>query len=94
MKELIDYNNGDISVKKVSNGWILLEGGQDENSTMLSAYESDDKQYINDYGTLGDAESLARLLEDAFEGYLRSKRFGGIEITFHEKGFDDEENNI
>ena len=94
MKDLVNYNNGDLSIKKASNGWILVEASEKEDDITLSAYESEEKQYINDYGTLDDAESLARLLEDAFEGYLRSKRFGGIEITFHEKGFDDEENNI
>lgn len=94
MKNLIDYSQGDISIKKVSNGWILFEGSSEDDYPIISAYESDDNQNINGYGTLSDAESLVRLLEDAFEGYMRSKNYGGIEIIFHYKGFDEEENNI
>ena len=96
-KELIDYNHGDISIKKVSNGWIVLEGSQHhEDTIMFSAYESEESQYLDNMSnaTLGDAKSLQRLLEDVFEGYLRCKKWGGITIQFHERGYeplDDEE---
>lgn len=92
--KLIEYTFGDLSIKKVSNGWMLVEGStREESSLMFSVYESDERPFINQTGTLGDAESLTRLLQDAFEGYLQSKHFGGISITFHEKGYGDEENN-
>ena len=95
MQDLVEYNFGDMSIKKVSNGWMLIEGARhDENSVMFSVYESEEKRYLeNVNATLGDAESLTRLLQDAFEGYLQCKKYGGIKITFHEKGYEDEENN-
>lgn len=93
MKDLIRYNFGDLSIKKVSNGWMLIEGSSDqEDEVMFSVYESEEKPFL-DYSnaTIGDAESLVRLLEDAFESYLQCKNYGGISITFHEKGYDAED---
>ena len=95
-KELVDYSCGDISIKKVSNGWMLIEGSsQNEDDIMFSVYESEEKPFLDQTNlTIGDAESLVRLLEDAFEEYLRCNKFGGISITFHKKGnelLDEEE---
>ena len=94
MQNLVEYNFGDLSIKKVQNGWMLIEGAtHDENAVQFFVYESDDKPYLeNVNATLGDAESLVRLLEDAFEGYLQCKKFGGIKVTFHEKGYEEENN--
>jgi hypothetical protein len=93
--KLVEYNYGDMSIKKVQNGWMLIEGARhDENAVQFFVYESEEKRYLeNVNATLGDAESLVRLLQDAFEGYLQCKKYGGIKITFHEKGYEDEENN-
>ena len=93
MKDLIKYNLGDLSIKKVSNGWMLIEGSRDhKDEVMFSVYESEEKPFLDHTNiTIGDAESLVRLLEDAFEAYLQCKNYGGISITFHEKGYDDED---
>jgi len=95
MKDLIKYELGDISIKKVSNGWMLIEGSErNEEEIMFSVYESEEKPFLdNSNATAGDAEALVRLLEDAFEGYLQCKNFGGISITFHEKGYDEKKEN-
>ena len=92
MQNLVEYNFGDLSIKKVQNGWMLIEGAKhDENAVEFSVYESDEKPFLeNVNATLGDAESLTRLLQDAFEGYLQCKKYGGIKITFHEKGYEEE----
>ena len=96
MKDLIKYNFGDLSIKKVSNGWLLVEGSPDrEDDVMLSVYESEEKPFLDHTNaTMGDAESLVRLLEDAFEAYLQCKNYGGISITFHEKGFGEDEEQL
>ena len=96
MKNLIKYNFGDLSIKKVSNGWLLVEGSPDsEDDVMLSVYESEEKPFLDHTNaTIGDAESLVRLLEDAFEAYLQCKNYGGISITFHEKGFGEDEEQL
>ena len=93
MKDLIEYKFGDISIKKVSNGWMLIEGAtNNEDEIMFSVYESEEKPFLDHTNaTIGDAESLVRLLEDAFEAYLQCKHYGGISITFHEKGYDDKD---
>jgi hypothetical protein len=92
-KDLIDYEHGDISIKKVSNGWLLLEGStHEEDKIMFSAYEADDGVFLDNVnGTVEDARALKRLLEDAFEGYLQTKHYGGISITFHKNGYSHEE---
>jgi len=89
-KELIDYSCGDISIKKVSNGWMLIEScSRNEDDIMFSVYESEEKPFLDHTNaTVGDAESLVRLLQDAFEEYLQTKNFGGISISLHEKGYE------
>lgn len=96
MKDLIKYNFGDLSIKKVSNGWMLIEGSSDsEDDVMFSVYESEEKPFLDHTNaTFGDAESLVRLLEDAFEAYLQCRNYGGISITFHEKGFGEDEEQL
>lgn len=96
MKDLIEYKFGDMSIKKVSNGWMLIEGSsRDEDEIMFSVYESEEKPFLDHTNaTLGDAEALVRLLEDAFEAYLQCKDFGGISISLHEKGYEEDEEKI
>lgn len=98
MKDFIEYKYGDISIKKTSNGWLLIEGSEnDENELMLSSYESEMGPYVGRNHTIGDVQSLVRLLQDAFEGYFRTKYNGGMTIEIHEKGsadICDEENKI
>ena len=96
MKDLIKYNFGDLSIKKVSNGWMLIEGSSDsEDDVMFSVYESEEKPFLDHTNaTMGDAESLVRLLEDAFEAYLQCKNYGGISITLHEKGFGEDKEQL
>ena len=96
MQNLIDYKLGDLSIKKVSNGWMLVEGStSSEDEIMFSVYESKEKPFLDcSVAAIDDAESLVRLLEDAFEGYLQTKRFGGISITFHEKGYEEDEEQL
>lgn len=96
MKDLIEYKFGDMSIKKVSNGWMLIEGSsRNEDEIMFSVYESEEKPFLDHTNaTVGDAESLVRLLEDAFESYLQCKNYGGISINFHEKGYEDDEEKL
>jgi len=96
MKDLIKYKFGDISIKKVSNGWMLIEGAtNNEDEIMFSVYESEEKPFLDHTNaTIGDAESLVRLLEDAFEAYLQCKNYGGISITLHEKGYEEDEEQL
>tara|TARA_B100001094_G_C18185852_1_gene803706 strand:- start:107 stop:406 length:300 start_codon:yes stop_codon:yes gene_type:complete len=96
MKDLIKYNFGDLSIKKVSNGWVLIEGSANsEDEIMFSVYESEEKPFLDHTNaTTGDAESLVRLLEDAFEAYLQCKNYGGISITFYEKGYEEDEEQL
>lgn len=92
MKNIIDYELGDISIKKVSNGWILLEGSPiEEEKVIFSVYESKEDFNLNKSDSIEDAKSLKKLLEDTFSGYLRSKHYGGLEIKFHENGYEIED---
>jgi len=91
MKDFMEYKYGDISIKKTSNGWLLIEGSENEDDElMLSSYESELGAYVGNNHTIGDVNSLVRLLQDAFEGYFRSKHNGGMTIEVHEKGWADD----
>ncbi len=94
--DIVQYSNGDISIKKVLNGWMLIEGNnfsyEDNNEEYnISVYESSfNTNNINDTDSdLGEAEALSRLLFDAFEEYIRSKKYGGITVTFHKDGYEN-----
>ena len=84
----VDYPAGDISIKKVENGWILIEAHHsNEDELMYTVFESDldSREDIQ----VDDAHSLMRLIGDAFEMYCQSKRRGGMVLGFETKGWED-----
>ena len=91
---IVDYAAGDISIKKVENGWLLIESHHTHpERLMYTVYESDLDSHLD--VQIDDAHSLMRLIGDAFEAYCRSKHSGGMVLEFDKKGWahEDEEEN-
>lgn len=89
---LVDYPAGDISIKKVENGWILIEAHHSkEDELMYTVFESDLDS--REDTQVDDAHSLMRLIGEAFDMYCQSKRSGGIVLSFETKGWEDFEDN-
>ena len=81
-----EYNLGDILIKRVANGWLVVQGSVlKEEGTDIFVYEDkENPNYI--------AESLYNLICEQFEPYLQSKRNPGIKISFSHKTKEEEEN--
>ena len=81
-----EYDLGDILIKRVANGWMVVQGSsKQENAVEIFVYEDEENpNYI--------AESLYKLLSDQFDCYLQSKRTPGIKISFSHKTKEEEEN--
>ena len=91
---IVDYAAGDISIKKVENGWLLIESHHAHpERLMYTVYESDLDSNLG--VQVDDAHSLMRLVGDAFEAYCRSKNSGGMVLEFDKKGwaYEDEKLN-
>ena len=90
---IVDYAAGDISIKKVENGWLLIESHHTHpERLMYTVYESDFNSNINT--SVDDAHSLMRLIGEAFEGYCRSDRSGGIVLDFDQEGWDSDQKEV
>tara|TARA_B100001989_G_C24423463_1_gene405234 strand:- start:332 stop:601 length:270 start_codon:yes stop_codon:yes gene_type:complete len=80
-----DYDHGDISIKRVANGWIVVSGSDvEEGQVTIFVYE--DKENPN-----WIAESLYNLLLDQFAPYMQSKRSAGIKMSFSHKTKEEED---
>ena len=88
---LVDYASGDISIKKVENGWVLIESHHEHpDRLMYTIYESDLSSDSN--SKVDDAHSLFRLISDAFDYYLVTSSDGGMILDFNDK--DKSKNKI
>jgi len=78
---------GDLIIRRVSNGWYVARLDQfDDGSPRLDETVFSDEEFTkHDHA---DALSLMSALYEAFKGYIHRKRRGGIEMKFHEKGWD------
>ena len=83
-----EYEYGDVLIKRVANGWLVVQGSEhDEDRVQIFVYEDEENpSYI--------AESLYKLLADQFEGYMQSKRTSGIKMSFSHKSLEEEEDEI
>lgn len=80
-----DYDYGDILIKRVANGWIVVSGSEhEEGQVRVFVYE--DKENPN-----WIAESLYNLLLDQFAPYMQSKRSAGIKMSFSHKTKEEED---
>ena len=90
---IVDYTAGDISIKKVENGWLLIESHHTHpERLMYTVYESDLDSSLNPQ--VDDAHSLMRLIGDAFEAYCRSNKTGGIVLEFNQDGWASEQKEL
>ena len=80
-----EYDRGDILIKRISNGWLVVQGSDyDEDRVQIFVYEDkENPNYI--------AESLYKLLCDQFECYMQSKNTAGINMRFSHKSLSEEE---
>lgn len=86
IKEIAEFKYGDILIKRVKNGWILVEGSDtDDDELIYWVYQDEEVQNWASH-------SLYKLLSEAFEPYMQSKRSSGIKITYTEKTKEEEEN--
>lgn len=80
-----EYDHGDILIRRVANGWLVVTGSDhEEGETQIFVYE--DKENPN-----WIAESLCNLLMDQFSPYMQSKRTPGIKMSFSHKTGEEEE---
>lgn len=75
-----------ISIKRVDNGWILTV---DDSEGTITAVHEDSANH--DSGYANQAESLADLLYSAMPHLFRTKYQGGMRITVHEEGSEQNE---
>ena len=80
-----EYEYGDILIKRVANGWLVVQGNEhDENRTQIFVYtDEENTNYMS--------ESLYKLLADQFECYMQSKRSPGIKMSFSHQSIEEEE---
>ena len=81
----LDYH--DVVVSRITNGWILKIQEEDSEGIpylQVSVFED------SDYTEQAPAQSLANCLWEAFQGYTRSKRSGGINFEV-KKSIEEEE---
>jgi len=87
---IVNYAAGDISIKKVENGWLLIESHHTHpERLMYTVFESDFNSNSNT--NVDDAHSLMRLVGEAFESYCRSDKTGGIILEFNQEGWENEQ---
>ena len=90
---IVDYAAGDISIKKVENGWLLIESHHAHpDRLMYTVYESDFDSSTD--AVVDDAHSLMRLIGEAFESYCRSNKTGGIVLDFNQEGWESEKKEL
>ena len=79
-----EYQLGDILIKRVRNGWLVVIGSEvDETKTEVFVYE--------DTHEGGVRESLYHLLTDQFGDYCQSKRQSGIKMSYSNLSKEEEE---
>jgi hypothetical protein len=76
---------GDILIRRVKNGWLLIEKSEDCDD-QLSYWVYQDEEIEN-----WASYSLYKLLSEAFEPYMQSKRSSGIKITYTQKTKEEED---
>ena len=83
-----DYANGDLLIKRVANGWLLVAINDSDitEDPVPQVYVHEDTE-----GEFRMHESLYNLLATQFECYLQSKRRGGIKMKFTCLSKEDEE---
>lgn len=80
-----EYKYGDLLIKRVRNGWIVVTGSDhDGEATIISVHEDTESEH-------GMKESLYNMLTDVFEVYMQSKRASGLKISFSEKTREQED---
>ena len=80
-----EYKYGDLLIKRVSNGWVVVTGSHhDEEATIISVHEDTESEH-------GMKESLYNMLTDVFDVYMQSKRASGLKISFSEKTREQED---
>ena len=71
---------GDIIIRRASNGWLVLSSSDVETDHFITTvYEDPEYQFGEDE----EHRSLINLFKDQFDGYIQSKKHGGIKIEWH-----------
>ena len=79
-----DFDNGEIIIKRVSNGWVVYSGsGYESDHTRITVYEEGEDEW-------GEHEALVKLIQESFIHLVQSKKRGGIKMEVREKGWDIE----
>jgi len=79
-----DLKNGELIIKRVSNGWVVYSGsGYEADHTRITVYEEGE-------GERGEHEALVQLIQENFIHLIQSKKRGGIKMEVRKKGWDIE----
>ena len=76
-----EYDNGDILIRRVRNGWLLVTGNETaEGEVDMFVYEDEDcKGWVE--------KSLYKLLIDQFDCYMQNNQDPGIKVSFSDLSF-------
>ena len=84
-EKIAEIKYGDILIRRAKNGWLLIEKSEDYDD-QLSYWVYQDEEIEN-----WASYSLYKLLSEAFEPYMQSKRSSGIKITYTQKTKEEED---
>lgn len=79
-----EYDNGDILIRRVRNGWLLVTGNETaEGEVDMFVYEDEDcKGWVE--------KSLYKLLIDQFDCYMQNNQDPGLKINFSDLSIEEE----
>ena len=82
---LPNYSEGDILIKRVSNGWIAISSSEYSDGHLEACvYEDPAEPNFME-------KSLAVLIKDQFNVFMQSKRKAGIKLEVTEESIEEED---
>ena len=80
----VDLNSGDVLISRVQNGWVAqVVSDEDPERILRYVYQEEDEEHPD--------HALASALQDMFMCSMRSKRRGGLVISYEDSGYEDDE---
>lgn len=79
-----EFTEGDILIRRVSNGWVVFSNSYDAPDGILAlVYEESGMAF-------DESATFIRLLRENFPDMIQSKKRGGVKLEVAEKGYGEE----
>jgi hypothetical protein len=82
-----NLEEGDILIRKVKNGWIVITPNEHDSSSLDTFVYQENCESEGNFNVI-HACALQELFWDHFNGYYRSKYQGGLEVNINNSGYD------